>query len=191
MVEFIVVDGTDGCGKDTQAILIARELINRKKKVMLRIHPSETIFGRIAKKCLERGGKVFVIVTVVFFILDVFWSWRFYFRESFDSIIFVRYLMATAYLPSRFIRNGYIFFVSFLPEPDLGIFLDVKPRISMERIQKRGGKLEEFENMEKLAKKRKKMRILAKEFDWNIIDGNGSINEVFTEVKKILLYNRI
>ncbi|MHA1166736.1 MAG: thymidylate kinase [Candidatus Hodarchaeales archaeon] len=186
MVEFIVVDGTDGCGKDTQAILIARELINQKKKIMLRIHPSGTIFGRIAKKCLERGGKVFVIITTIFFIFDVFWSWRFYFRDSFNTIIFVRYLMATAYLPSRFIRTGYVFFASFLPKPDLGIFLDVKPGISMERIQKRGGKLEEFESTDKLAKKRRKMRTLAKEFDWKIIDGNGSIEEVYTEVKRLL-----
>ncbi|MFW9993173.1 MAG: thymidylate kinase [Candidatus Odinarchaeota archaeon] len=183
---FIVIDGTDGCGKDTQAYLLARRLLEQNQRVMLRIHPSKVLFGRITKRGLEKGGKAFVLVATVFFILDVLWSWKFYFKKDFDSIVFVRYLMATAYLPGKLIRTGYLFFASFLPVPDLAIYLDVRPEISMERITDRGGKLEEFETRAKLEKKRRKMSLLAREFDWKTVDGNGTIEEVFKKVNDAL-----
>ncbi|MHA2297149.1 MAG: thymidylate kinase [Candidatus Hodarchaeales archaeon] len=186
MQRFIVIDGTDGCGKDTQAYLLTRELIKEGQNVMLRIHPSPTIFGRITKKGLERGGKAFVLIATLFFIADIFWSWKFYFKKKFDSIIFVRYLMTTAYLPSSLIRIGYVFFASFLPDPDLAIYLDVIPETSMKRITARGGKLEEFETIDKLKKKRGKMAILAREFGWVTVNGNGTIEEVFKDVNREL-----
>ncbi len=71
-MRFIVIEGLDGSGKDTQAYLLRDYLTGKGENVVLRIHPSQdNAFGRISKKALMKGGKFQRIVATLFYGFDV------------------------------------------------------------------------------------------------------------------------
>ena len=98
-MELIVVDGIDGSGKSTVAQWIAEHYRSRGESVLVRSHPSDSLLGRLSRRSLTSEGKLMRAVATIFFILDVLDSLR---RlrswKGYDKVIFVRYVMATAYL---------------------------------------------------------------------------------------------
>ena len=118
-MELIVVDGIDGSGKSTVAEWIAAHYRSRGEKVLVRAHPSDSLYGRLSRRSLTSEGKLMRTVATIFFILDVLNSLR---RlrgwKDHDKVIFVRYVMATAYLPSSLYVTGYEFFCKILPVPE-------------------------------------------------------------------------
>lgn len=83
-----------------------------------------------------------------------------------------------------------------LPQPDVAIFLDVTPRVSLARMQGRGGKAEFYESRgaEWNAKLREKYLQLFKfkrehiapPAHWHLIDASGTSDEVYEAVWKVL-----
>ena len=116
-MRLIIVDGLDGVGKDTQALLIKKRYENLGKKVLIRSHPeSDNLFGRKAKKALLGKGKINKLKASFFYMMDVLCSIKKYYRKKeYDTIIMVRYLVGTAYLPERFAKLAYKFFENFVP----------------------------------------------------------------------------
>lgn len=185
---FIVVDGGDGSGKDTQALMIAKYYIEKgHDKIRMRSHPSlDNAAGLKAKRALESGGTKGHILGAVFYIIDVLRSLIKYYRFDSDVIIFVRYLLGTCYLPRSFVEIGYNFFSFILPNSSFMFYIDVSAEVAHERIRKRGETEEMFESLEQLNKMRKKMLFITKKKKWHIINGNGSINEIWTTIKRKL-----
>ncbi len=54
-MRFIVIDGMDGAGKDTHAEFIRRRYAE-KGRVIVRTHPSNSLFGRVAKASFSEEG---------------------------------------------------------------------------------------------------------------------------------------
>ena len=172
-MRWIVVDGIDGSGKSTHAYWI-KDLYERKGcKVLLRIHPSDGFLGKVARGGLERRGRAMRTVATVFFILDVLSSVRKLRRDraEYDVVIFVRYLMATAYLPDRFVQTGYDFFAKVLPVPRRLLLIDVRPENALERILQREHRKEMFEDLDSLSRTRGKVLRLARP-PWRVLDNN-------------------
>ena len=71
---------------------------------------------------------------------------------SCDTLIYVRYLMATAYLPEKYIHVGYEFFARILPVPKRLLLVDIDPGVAMRRIEDRNEAKEMFEDVESLRK---------------------------------------
>ncbi len=186
---FIVVDGGDGCGKDTQAKLIARYYLNKGLKVRIRSHPSsDNPFGRLAKRALEEGGKKGHFKAAFFYSIDVIRSLvKFYRHKKDEAIIFSRYLLGVCYLPTPLVIFGYNFFSSFLPTSRYFFFLDVTPQVAKERISKRGEKKEMFESLSRLKKMRWKMRGVTMRKHWYQIDGDDSPKQVWKQIYQILV----
>jgi dTMP kinase len=67
--------------------------------------------------------------------LDVIRSILLYSWRKYDYVIFVRYLMGTAYLLSPLHRIAYYFFASIVPTSNFMFFLDVNPEEAYTRIQ--------------------------------------------------------
>ncbi|MBM4237552.1 MAG: thymidylate kinase, partial [Euryarchaeota archaeon] len=105
-MRWIVVDGIDGSGKTTHAFWIKEHYEGRGASVAVFIHPSGRLLGRISRRSLQGSGKAMQTMAAVFFLLDVLNSLRLMRRQGSDVVIFVRYLMATAYLPGRLARIG-------------------------------------------------------------------------------------
>ncbi|MGL6297819.1 MAG: hypothetical protein ACRC1M_01490 [Methanobacteriaceae archaeon] len=146
-MKFIVIDGIDGSGKDTQAKLIYNEFLKKEKKkeelgkkakkIVLRSHPNEdNVFGRISHYALLKEGKANVFIAATFYFFDVIRSLLIYYPQS-DVLIFSRYLLAIIYLPSACLIPFYNFFSFVLPNTEHKYFLNVSPDEAMARVLKR------------------------------------------------------
>ncbi|MCK7579524.1 MAG: hypothetical protein MZV65_29990 [Chromatiales bacterium] len=173
-MELIVVDGIDGSGKSTVAELIAVHYRSRGEKVLVRQHPSNSICGRLSRKSLTSEGKVMRTVATVFFILDVLNSLR-KLRgwKDHDKVIFVRYVMATAYLPTSLYRQGYEFFCKVLPTSrTTGYSWTSTRNAPSRRIEEREHEREMFENLRSLEKVRGKVLDLSTR-GWKVLNNCG------------------
>jgi len=184
---FIVIDGLDASGKSTQAIRLYKFLKDNGKTVFLRFHPSnDNFFGVKAKQFLYLKGKSAHLAAASFYMLDVIRSILHYSWRKYDYIIFVRYLMGTAYLPSPLHRIAYHFFASIVPTSNFMFFLDVSPEQAYRRIQQERRRREMFESLEELERIRRKALFLALVGKWTVIDANKPAEDIEKEIRKLL-----
>ncbi|MGC8895939.1 MAG: thymidylate kinase [Candidatus Bathyarchaeia archaeon] len=182
---FIVIDGLDASGKSTQAFRLYNFLKNNGKTVYLRFHPSnDNFFGIKAKQFLYSNGKSAHFAAALFYMVDVIRSILLYSWRKFDYIIFVRYLMGTAYLPSPLHTIAYHFFALVVPKSNSMFFLDVTPKEAYKRIQQGRERQEMFESLEELEKIRRKALYLALIGKWKIINANKPAEEIEKEIIK-------
>ncbi|MEM3421284.1 MAG: hypothetical protein QXT02_00145 [Candidatus Hadarchaeum sp.] len=187
-MRFIVIDGLDASGKDTHAEIIRRKYEKKGERVVVRSHPSEdNWFGRMAKTALLAGGKSDRIKASLFYALDVIRSLFKYYNRKCDTLIMVRYLMGTAYLPSPLDKLAYKFFKILLPTSRFMFFLDVSPEECLRRIK--GRKIQEmFETHDEIVKVRKKALTLAGE-GWYVLNTDLPPEKVADEIERILNSN--
>ncbi|MGB9676860.1 MAG: thymidylate kinase [Candidatus Bathyarchaeales archaeon] len=184
---FIVIDGLDASGKSTQAVMLRNFLESSKKSVFLRIHPSnDNFFGAKARQFLYQHGKGAHLASAVFYMLDVIRSIMRYSWQKYDYIIFVRYLMGTAYLPSPIHKIAYHFFALWVPKSNFMFFLDVSPQEAYKRILQSRKRREMFESLEKLGKIRQKALALAFVGNWKILDADKPVEHVHKEILETL-----
>ena len=173
MNKFIVIDGLDGCGKDTQVNLLVDEYEKMGREVTVRSHPCcDNKFGKKSKQALLKTGKINHLKATIYFGLDALRSVHmYYYNKDTDVLIFSRYTMAVAYLPN--VVNVIVYkIVSFaLPKLDCMFFLDVTPEESLRRIQSRNEEEEMFENIDDLRKARSKTSKVT--YEWNVIPADG------------------
>ncbi len=182
-MRYIIIDGLDGSGKDTQANMIREKYLSKGERVVLRTHPADdNIYGKRAKKALLGNGKFNHIKASMYYALDVIRSVRLY-RKQGETIIMVRYLMGVAYLPFPIAKFLYSFFSFVLPTSNYMFFLDLEPDELLNRLLKRDEN-EMFENLNDLVKVRGKALELAK--GWHIINTSNSIEHTRFEINKIL-----
>lgn len=184
-MRLIIVDGLDGVGKDTHAQLIKQRYEKKGENVIVRSHPeSDNFYGRTAKKALLGQGKINRLKASLFYAIDVMYSLRRYYRKpTADTLIMVRYLMGTAYLPRRLTKVGYRFFEKLVPTSRYMFFLDAMPEELVERIKQRT-ETEMFETQEAFLKVRTKALELAK--GWHIINTGQSIEQTYQAIEKVL-----
>ena len=190
-IPFLVIEGLDASGKTTQAHRLTRFLQSKGKTFCLRVHPSrDNFFGVHAQQFLLSSGKSAHFASALFYMLDVLYSVLQYSWRGYDYIIFVRYLLGTAYLPSPMDKVAYHFFAIIVPKPEKLFFMDIKPDVACERITKRADKaLEMFEKPEALQKIRRKGLQLASLGKWLIIDGEKPANDVELIIRNSLKLN--
>lgn len=186
-MRWIVIDGIDGSGKSTYARWIKEYYESHGEAVLVRIHPSERFIGLLTRKTLQGKGKALHLLSSIFFIGDVLSSLRFLRKDEqqYDTIIYVRYLMATAYLPENFIQLGYDFFARVLPVPKRLLLVDTDPTVAMRRIEMRNEAKEMFEDLDSLRKTRVKVLRLAGN-TWTVIENNEDVKDVPTRLVKII-----
>ena len=183
-----VIDGMDGSGKSTAGAMLRSELESDGRSVLEITHPTEhRLVGRIADRFLHMpGGKFWELLAAIFYIMDVVAS-LFYIRRhgrSYDDVIFVRYSMAVAYVPTRIVPITYRIVESVLPIPDVKVLVDIDPDVALERICSRGESLEMFETPERLSKVRRKIMMISD--SWTVIDNSGSDNDLRDQVLRVI-----
>ena len=184
-MRLIIVDGLDGVGKDTHACLIKERYEKKGETVIIRSHPeSDNFYGRKAKKALLGKGKINRLIASVFYAFDVLRSLRMYYRmQKCDTLILVRYLMGTAYLPKGLAQFTYGVFERFVPTSEYMFFLDAEPDELLERIKRRKER-EMFETYGELVKVREKAIDLAR--GWYIIDTAQPVEKTFSCIEDVL-----
>ena len=181
-MKFIVIDGLDGSGKDTQINLLAQTFKKQGKNVVVRSHPcDDNKYGRKSRQALQKTGKINHIKPTIYFGMDAIRSVRKYSHDdSIDVLIFSRYILAVMYLPSVVNTITYKLVCFLLPTSDTMFFLDVDPEESLRRISSRDEEIEMFENIESLTKNRENSKKFT--YNWNVIDGNQSIEEINRQI---------
>jgi dTMP kinase len=173
------MDGIDGSGKSTLAHWVKEKYEAEGERVLVRVHPSATWIGRGARRALEGEGKIMRLVATIFFILDVLDSLRRMPRDrrTHQTIVYVRYVMATAYLPANLAPLGYDFFTKLLPIPRRLLLVDVDPAIAHQRITERQHNKEMFEDVASLEHVRQKVLMLARRGGWKVVDNSKGEDE--------------
>lgn len=100
------------------------------------------------------------------------YSWR-----KTDFVIFVRYLMGTAYLPSPLDSLAYNFFALIVPKSNNMFFLDVTPEEAASRITRNRIDTEMFESLNALKEVRARALALTRFDKWIIVDSNKSVSK--------------
>lgn len=185
---FVVVDGLDGCGKDTHARRIKQLMEAEGEKVTVVSHPSTRRFGNLSRSALQRSGHVPRLLATVFFTIDVLGSVAALKRSPAGTTVFVRYLLGTAYLPKRLAPTGYRMFRNLLPFPDLAIFIDIEPEVALRRIEARDHRREMFETREMLESVRRVAKMLTTE-EWTVIDNTEDGEAPFEMLSSVLAAN--
>jgi dTMP kinase len=157
------------------------------KKISIRVHPeSDNWFGQKARYFLHSEGKSAHFSSALFYMADVVRSILLYSWRKDDYIIFVRYLMGTAYLPSPLHAIGYIFFSAIVPKSNKMFFLDINPKVAASRILNNRTDIEMFENLASLKKIRAKALALTRFDDWIIIDSNQPTETIASNIRNYL-----
>ena len=179
----IVIDGLDASGKTTQAELLAEHLKTQGKTCILRSHPSEdNFFGVKGRDYLFLEGKKAHMAASLFYLADVIRSITLYSWRRVDYVIFVRYLMGTAYLPAPVHKFAYNFFSKIVPTNGSLIYLNVSPVEAFRRVVNNRVKTERFETIDELSKTSDKALDLVMDGKWKIVNGDRSISEVHEDV---------
>lgn len=174
MKKFIVIDGLDGSGKDTQVNLIAQAYQSKGRDVTIRSHPcNDNKYGIKSKQALLKTGKLNHIKATIYFGLDAIRSVRMYCRdENVDVLIFSRYILAVMYLPNGINTIVYKIVTFLLPTSDCMFFLDITPEESLRRIGSRDEDTEMFENIDSLKKNRERSRKFT--YNWNVVSADDA-----------------
>lgn len=165
-----------------------QSLKKMRKTAFLRVHPeTDNWFGLKARTYLYSKGKSAHFASALFYMVDVIRSILLFSWRRADFVIFVRYLMGTAYLPSPLDVFAYNFFSSIVPKSNKMFFLDVSPNEAAARIAKNRIQPEMFESLNALKRVRAKSLSLTRFDKWTIIDSNKPVAEIALELKTKLL----
>ena len=172
--KFIVIDGLDGSGKDTQVNLIAEAYQKKGRKVTVRSHPcNDNKYGRKSKAALLKTGKVNHIKATIYFGLDAIRSVvKYTHDDNVDVLIFSRYILAVMYLPNVVNTIVYKIVTFVLPTSDCMFFLDITPEESLRRIGSRDEETEMFENIDSLRQNRARSQKFT--YNWNVVSADDS-----------------
>jgi dTMP kinase len=186
-MRWIIIDGIDGSGKSTYAQWIKDYYESKGETVLVRMHPSKRFLGLLTRRILQGKGRMLRLTASLLFIGDVLSSLRFLARDKkrYDTIIYVRYLMATAYLPEKYIKLGYDFFARILPVPKRLLLVNIDPKVALKRIEDRNEAKEMFEDIESLRKTRQKVLKLAGN-GWTVIENNADMDQMPPELVRII-----
>jgi dTMP kinase len=188
-MRWVVVDGIDGSGKTTHANWIREHYEKQGENTAIYLHPSSRLLGRLSRRSLQGSGKVMQVLAGMFFMMDVLNSLSIMRHQAskHDNVVFVRYLMATAYLPGRLAKMGYTLFSKLLPVPERLLLVDIDPEVAFRRISARMQKKEMFEDIPHLSQIRERVLSLT-DGSWSVIDNSFSEVESRRRLEEILLY---
>ncbi len=189
---FIVFEGIDGSGKTTQSEMLYRDFLDNEIECRWMMEPTEGQWGRKIREILRGEEMPGAEEMLRLFILDR--------EDDVDKniipsinrnihVILDRYYYSNAAYqgamglsPEEIIRENRK--MNF-PEPDRVYFIDVTPEIALERLAARNseGGRELFERSAFLKKVRDIYHQLAGE-NFLIVDGSGSIDDIFKTIKE-------
>ena len=195
--KFIVFEGIDGCGKSTQAELLAEYLKKEGKDVVqTREHTRDLSAGKLIDQIVNHQGQLVPVAMQMLYVVDrIDHSARVIKPALVEGKIVIsdRYWWSTIAYSNLCNQKEYFLKIQreVIIKPDVVIWVDLKVKTALERMGSRGKNPTIFEKEKKLKKIRKGYRWLAKKFPKNciVVDGSKSIEEIHQEIVK-KLYHR-
>ncbi|MBU2522792.1 MAG: dTMP kinase [Nanoarchaeota archaeon] len=188
---FIVLDGIDGSGKSTQAMLLKKFLEDQGRKVFVSHEPSNrTRTGKMIKRLVKsKEGESFTKERWVFLFSKGMKENNILIKKELNKgciVISDRYYYST--LAYQLERKEWKKYSDKFLKPDLTIILDIPLDVSMKRIEKKNGeqklKRAVFENKEFLKDVKRKFMTMKNFKELKIVNGNMGRRKVFEKLKK-------
>lgn len=194
---FIVIEGIDGSGGETQSKRLKKYFEDQKKRVALLRYPEyETDIGQLIHKYLHKGTNMPINMQFLIYAADIvkdvekIEGWL----KSGNIVIADRYFTSTiAYQAYDHLSQMNIkrFAGMFgIPKPDVVFLLKVKPETAIRR------KISEKLNLDKNESNEKLLTSIAATYDkmaksnvfgkWVVVDGEKGKDEVFADILKKL-----
>ena len=190
---FVVFEGIDGSGKTTIVRRIGGMLRREGYEIFITEEPTKTWIGEDVRRAIEEEKNGFTQALL-------------FFADRAEHVEEIKRNMNKIVLCDRFVYSTYAYQGAQLSkkmdvekalswfesvyevmrvEPDLIFLIDIEPEIGMGRIYGRNKK-EKFERIEFLKKVREIYLELAKRYDFVVINGNRSVEEVAGEIMEYL-----
>jgi dTMP kinase len=190
---FIVFEGLDGAGTTTQAQILADALRGKGRTVHLAHQPSDGSVGLLIRQILagrsatpQADGKLAMVDERVMALL--FASDRLDHLTSQieprlargEDVILDRYVLSSLAYQGASVSHDFIQAANrYARKPDLTLFLYVPASMALERVRKRGAKLERYETSALMQQiEREYSRLVGTLASVVPIDGTGGIEEV-------------
>ena len=192
MEKFVVFEGIDGCGKSTALEALYDFLWNETTdSIRVGTEPTSYESGELIRKAL--GGSIEEISSEI--LLGMFLADRAIHQKEI-SIANVR---RSWYLCDRYIYSNMVYNAkddedmkrieklnSKFIQPDVVFYIDTPVEVCLDRIARRNGKKEIFENKEKLTEAKRRYDMIADSGKMIRIDGTFSERVVLEEILKVL-----
>ena len=192
MEKFVVFEGIDGCGKSTALEALYDFLWNETTdSIRVGTEPTSYESGELIRKAL--GGSIEGISSEI--LLGMFLADRAIHQKEI-SIANVR---RSWYLCDRYIYSNMVYNAkddedmkrieklnSKFIQPDVVFYIDTPVETCLDRIARRNGKKEIFENKEKLTEAKRRYDMIADSGKMIRIDGTLSERNVLEEILKVL-----
>ncbi|MCD6371197.1 MAG: dTMP kinase [Candidatus Aenigmarchaeota archaeon] len=200
--KFIVFEGIDGAGAETQAKKLVEYLKQRDVDSLLLEYPDyQGPIGKLIKEILHGKYNFNVQAFTLLFIADFIKD-----KEKVEKalnegkiVIGNRYFTSTLVYETvlGFDRERMIGIAEALnmPKPNLAIYIDISPNTSVERKKKEKSELDKHESNLDFLEKVRNTYIYSVEKNvwtkWVKVDGEKSIEEVFKDVLSVLFSYKI
>lgn len=188
----IVFEGLDGAGTTTQAGKLSDFLISKGIKSYLTREPSQYLIGGLIRSYLAHDWKSSPETLQLLFTADRAYHLNKEVIPLLKKGVWVvcdRYFLSTLAYGFLEIKNKewLISINDLFINPDLTIFMDVKPSTAMARIKRGRFSVELFEEKRKLEKIRNNYIYFSKKLkNVRFINGEESIEKVFEDIKKLI-----
>ena len=185
--KIIVIEGIDKAGKTTQAKLLQKKL--RSKCVRFDFPDYSTPVGKEIKQFLD-GKRGYSDEVKMILLSANRWEKKAEIQRVIGkgtTIIMNRYYQSNlVYGISKGLKLDWLLALDKgLPRADLVLVIDIKTNTLVTRSK--NGIIDTFEkDLELIRKVKKNYRILADKFNWSIIDGEKSVDDVHYQVLKIV-----
>ncbi len=188
---FIVFEGLDGAGVSTQSVMLDAYLRKKGYRTLLTKEPTTGPIGSMIREALKENWRTSYKSIQLLFCADRARHLEDEILPALDNrkiVICDRYLFSTlAYGFASGVDTHWLFNVNReFRMPDLTIFIDVSPDLSVSRIEKGRNHRELFEKRETLSKVRRAYLNLAKRFKFKIVNGENGLEETSAEVQQIV-----
>jgi dTMP kinase len=186
---FICIEGLDGCGKTTQAKLLAKKL-RKSHNAVYTAEPSHGKIGTfIRKRCLYGEKRLSTVVEALLFAADRVEHVE---NEVLPALQQGRLVISDRYVYSSLAYQGAAgLSIEWIEQinahalkPDLAVFIDVDPKTVMRRLKPERSVMENIETQQKV--RDVYLKFVAKG-DLARIDGNRTKTEVAEALSAIVL----
>jgi len=206
---FIALEGIDGSGKSTQTKLLGEQLTRQGHKVYTTFEPTDSPIGSLIRNILKGRlkadhrtiGGLFVADRLDHLLNDVNGIVK-KLEDGFtvitDRYCFSSYAYQGTHMDMDWVIQANSMSAGIL-RPDVNIFIDVAPEISMQRLYSNRNIIELYENLENLklvrAKYLEAFEKLKSEENIFTVDGNRSpdliAEDIWKEVSQILKLQQV
>jgi dTMP kinase len=187
---FICLEGLDGCGKSTQAKILANWLKSLDKDVILTAEPTKGPIGRFLRKIIQGRVEVAPLAEAMLFAADRCDHLEKLVKPALARgkvVVCERYIYSSlAYQGARGVPEQTIRKLNeqFL-RPHLVILLDVPVDVALGRMKKRD--LDEFEKNRKFQERVREIYLLLfKKEGLPILDGTLPVPELAEKIKRLV-----